>query len=130
MSKVTINTLRQNKINKEKIAAITAYNVWDAKLADESGISWILCGDSAYMTCHGNTTTIGITMNEMISHAKSVSKGAKNSFLVGDMPFGSYSITYEAIKNAEKFIEVGMNCIKFEGFRPDILKEFKKNILE
>ena len=76
----------------------------------------ILVGDSAGMTTHGYKTTIPVTMDEMINHCEAVSRGAKDAFLIGDMPFMSYQPSNQvAIENAGRFIVSGMDCVKVEG---------------
>ena len=74
----------------EKIAMLTAYDYSMAKLIDEAGIDVILVGDSASNVMAGNVTTLPMTLDQMIYHAKSVMKGVKRALVVCDMPFGTY----------------------------------------
>lgn len=99
--KMTLNDLKAKK-GKEKIVAITAYDALMAKIFD-SEVDMILVGDSLKMSFGGDTETIGLTLNEMIYHTKAVSMGVKRSFLLADMPFGSYATKTMAIKNALRF---------------------------
>ena len=114
--KITLKYL-QNKKNKIKITMLTAYDYPGALMVDEAGIDMILVGDSLAMTVLGHSSTVSVTMDEMLHHCKAVSRGAQRAFLVGDMPFMSYQVSSEkAVENAGRFIkEAGMDGIKLEG---------------
>ena len=88
--KVTTARLIEMKQRGEKIAMLTAYDYSSAKLLDEAGIDVILVGDSASNVMAGNVTTLPITLDQMIYHAKSVIKGTERALVVCDMPFGTY----------------------------------------
>jgi 3-methyl-2-oxobutanoate hydroxymethyltransferase len=96
---------------------VTAYSYPFAIAAENAGIDMILVGDSGGMVELGYTTTNPVTMDEMITFAKAVRKGAPNTFIVGDMPQGSYEIsTEDAVRNALRFVkEAGCDAIKLEG---------------
>lgn len=115
--KITINHLLEMKKNKEKITMLTAYDYPTAKLIDESGIETILVGDSVSNVIIGYEDTRPVSMDEMIHHAKMVTRAVKNAFVIGDMPFMSYQIsTEEALKNAARFIkEAHTDAVKLEG---------------
>lgn len=115
--KVTIPDLQNKKREGKKITMLTAYDYPTAKLVDEAGIDTILVGDSLGMVVLGYDSTVPVTMDEMIHHAKAVRRGTKYAFLIGDMPFGSYQISKEeAIRNAGRFLkEAGCDAIKLEG---------------
>lgn len=122
-SKKTILTLRRHKRSGEKTVIVTAYDYPQSIIADKAGVDAILVGDSAGMTTHGYKTTIPVTMNEMINHCESVSRGSKNAFLIGDMPYMSYQPSNKiAIENAGRFIVSGMDCVKVEGAMIDRVK--------
>ncbi len=115
-TKNTILTLRRLKKSKRKACFVTAYDYPQALLCDKAGVDGILVGDSAGMTTHGYKTTIPVTMDEMINHCEAVSRGAKDAFLIGDMPFMSYQPSNQiAIENAGRFTVAGMDCVKVEG---------------
>ncbi|WP_028950546.1 3-methyl-2-oxobutanoate hydroxymethyltransferase [Sulfurihydrogenibium subterraneum] len=101
----------------QKITMISTYDYWSAKLCEESGIDAILVGDSLGMVIQGNNSTLPVSLDEMIYHAKAVRKGAPNTFIVVDMPFMSYHTSVEeAVKNAGRVIkESGSNAVKLEG---------------
>jgi 3-methyl-2-oxobutanoate hydroxymethyltransferase len=105
------------KLSKQKITWITSYDYPISRCAQNAGIDMILIGDSGGMVQLGYSTTNPVTMDEMISFSKAVKRGADNTFLVGDMPQGSYEISNEsAIFNALRFIkEAGCDCVKLEG---------------
>ena len=115
-TKTTIFKLRRHKRTKEKTCMVTAYDYPQALIADKAGVDVILVGDSCGMTTHGYKTTIPVTMDEMVNHCEAVSRGAKDAFLVGDMPYMSYQPSDQiAIENAGRFIKAGMDCAKVEG---------------
>lgn len=115
--KVTVNTLRKMKRDGEKIAMLTAYDYTMARLVDEAGTDIILIGDSGSNVMAGNATTLPVTLEEMIFMARSVVRGAKRSFVVCDMPFGSYEESPEqAFRNAVRIMkETGADGVKLEG---------------
>ena len=101
----------------EKIAMLTAYDYPSAKLAEEAGMDVILVGDSLGMVVLGYDSTIAVTVDDMIHHGKAVKRGAKNTFIIVDMPFGSYhGSTNSALKEAVRmFQQTGANALKIEG---------------
>ena len=88
-NKVTILKLRRQKREGKKTVLTTAYDYPQATIADGAGVDAILVGDSLGMTTMGYKSTIPVTMEDMIRSAESVSRGAKNAFLIGDMPYMS-----------------------------------------
>jgi len=112
--KLTINSIKEAK-NKKKLVMITAYDALFAKLFDDTA-DIILVGDSLAMSFGGRNDTLSATLDEMIYHTKAVCNGAKNSFVVCDMPFGTYTSKKSALKNAIKvFRQTGADCVKIEG---------------
>ena len=116
-SPVTIPTLYKMKENGEKIIALTAYDYPLARLVDTSGVHVILVGDSLGMVVQGHSSTLPVTMDEMIYHTKIVTRAAQHALVVGDMPFMSYHTGIEtAVANAGRFIkEGGAAAVKLEG---------------
>lgn len=116
-SPVTIPTLYEMKTQGEKIVALTAYDYPLARLIDTSGVHMILVGDSLGMVVQGHTSTLPVTMDEMVYHTKLVTRAAQRSLVVADMPFMSYQTSMEtAVANAGRFIkEGGAAAIKLEG---------------
>lgn len=115
--RVTASKLRAMKQAGEKIACITSYDYTMASIADAAGADFILVGDSAANVMLGHDTTLPITVDEMITFAKGVVRGAKSAFVVVDMPFGSYQGNPTlALANAVKIMkETGAAALKLEG---------------
>ncbi|KAJ5905832.1 3-methyl-2-oxobutanoate hydroxymethyltransferase [Penicillium subrubescens] len=115
--KVTMTTLRNLYKKGEPIAMITAHDFPSARAADESGMDMVLVGDSLGMVAMGLENTTEIVMEEMLLHCRSVARGAKHAFLVGDLPMGSYEISPEqAVGSALRFIKEGrVHGVKIEG---------------
>ena len=103
--------------NGEQVSWVTAYDFPTASFTEQAGIDMILVGDSLGMVVLGYSGTNPVTMQDCISHCQAVRRGAPNTWIVGDMPFGSYQISNElAVENACRFIkEAQMDCIKLEG---------------
>jgi len=110
-------TLQKMKSENKPVAWITAYDLPFSTAAENAGIDMILVGDSGGMVQLGYKTTNPVTMDDMIVMAKSARIGAPNTFLIGDMPQGSYEIgDQEAVRNALRFVkEAGCDAIKLEG---------------
>ncbi len=115
--KVTTRRLTEMKQRGEKISMLTAYDYSSAKILDEAGIDVILVGDSASNVMAGNMTTLPITLDQMIYHAKSVMKGTKRALVVCDMPFGTYQGNpMEALASAVRIMkESHAEAVKMEG---------------
>lgn len=117
MAKKTILDLLKMKEAGEKITQLTCYDYSTACLMNAAGVDTILVGDSLGMTMQGYDNTLPVTMDEMIVYGRSVVRGAKDVFVIADMPFGSYQAGVEqAVTNAVRLIkETGANAIKLEG---------------
>lgn len=115
--KVTTHVLKAMKLNGEKIAMLTAYDYSIAKIVDSAGIDIILVGDSAANVMAGYDTTLPITLDEMIYHAKSVMRGVSRALVVTDLPFGTYQGNSKlALASAIRIMkETGSHSIKIEG---------------
>ena len=118
----TVLDVQRFKDEGRHFAMLTAYDFLSARILDEAGIPILLVGDSLGMVMLGYPTTLPVTMDDMLHHAKAVSRGARQALLVGDMPFMSYQASVEdAVKNAGRFIqEAGMHAVKLEGGGPSI----------
>ena len=115
--KKSIQDLFRMYREKEPIAWVTSYDYPLAMASEKAGVDMILVGDSGGMCMLGYTTTNPVTMDEMILMAKAVRRGAPNTFIVGDMPQGSYEVSdEEAVKSALRFVkEAGVDAVKLEG---------------
>lgn len=105
------------KQNNEKIVMLTAYDYPSAKLAEMGEVDVILVGDSLGMVVLGYDSTVSVTLDEMIHHTKAVKRGAKDTFIVVDMPFLTYHLSIsDTLKNAGRLIqETGAHAVKIEG---------------
>ena len=105
------------KHKKEKISMLTAYDFPSAKIAEEAGIDVILVGDSLGMVVLGYDSTVPVTVEDMIHHTKAVKRGAKDTFIVTDMPFMSYHLSRdETLKTAAQILQQGgAYAVKVEG---------------
>ena len=127
MAKRTVAIFQNLKNSDEKIAMLTAYDYSTAKVLDEAKIDGILVGDSLAMVALGYENTYNITIDEMLIFVRAVACGAKNSFIVGDMPFMSYNLSVEqGLENASKMIKAGANAVKIEGCNEHILALTKR----
>eukprot|EP01114_Cavostelium_apophysatum_P008460 TRINITY_DN2096_c0_g1_i2.p1 TRINITY_DN2096_c0_g1~~TRINITY_DN2096_c0_g1_i2.p1 ORF type:complete len:702 (+),score=147.26 TRINITY_DN2096_c0_g1_i2:181-2286(+) len=117
--KVSILDIKKKYKDKVPISMVTAYDYTSGMLVDSAEIDMILVGDSVGMVVLGYNGTTEVTMDDMIHHSKAVKRGAKSSFIVGDMPFGSYEVSAEeAVRNATRLVkEGGVEAIKMEGGR-------------
>jgi 3-methyl-2-oxobutanoate hydroxymethyltransferase len=124
--KLTVKSILEKK-NKEKIAALTAYDFPFARILDEVGMDIILVGDSLGMVLLGYESTLPVTLREMLHHTKAVSRAVKKALVVSDMPFGSYQASFDqAYRSARRLIqEGGAEAVKLEGGGP-IVKTVKK----
>lgn len=115
------------KQNGEKIVMITAYDYPAARFAESEDVDMILVGDSLGMVVLGYDSTMPVTVSDMVHHSKAVRRGAKDTFIVVDMPFGSYhGDVNETLKTAIAMMqETGANALKLEG-ADEILPVIKK----
>jgi len=119
VTKVTTHVLQEMKLKGEKIAMLTAYDYSFARILESTGIDVILVGDSASNVMAGHTSTLPITLNEMIYHGASVVRAVKRALVVVDLPFGTYQgNSKEALNSAIRIMkEAGADAVKLEGGR-------------
>jgi 3-methyl-2-oxobutanoate hydroxymethyltransferase len=115
--KLMIHDFMRMKQEREKITWITSYDFPTAQFAEAAGMDMILVGDSLGMCVYGYESTVPVTMDQCIVHSEAVRRAAPNTFVVGDMPLGSYQVSdAEAAGNAIRFLkEAGVDAIKLEG---------------
>lgn len=115
--KHTVTTLQKQKKENDKITMLTCYDYSMAKLMDQAGIQMLLIGDSLGQVILGYEDTLPVTMEDMIHHTRAVSRGAKEAFVLADMPFMSYQTSvYDAVYNAGRLMKEGhANGVKLEG---------------
>ncbi len=113
---MTIDTLKTKKLNNEKITCLTAYDASFASLLFHAGIDVILVGDSLGMVIQGQETTLPVSLDEMIYHAKAVKRGAPQAFIIVDLPFMSYTSVEQALDSAGRVMQqAGGQMVKLEG---------------
>lgn len=110
-------SFQKMKMKNKKIVMLTAYDYPSAKYAEIANVDVLLVGDTLGMVVLGYENTLQVTLDDIIYHTKAVRRGAKNTFIIADMPFGSYHISDEETrKNAIRLItETGANAVKLEG---------------
>ncbi len=115
--KVTVRDIEAKYQAGEPIVMVTAYDYAGALIVEEAQLDILLVGDSLANVMMGLETTTPVTMEEMLHHCRMVARGARTSFLIGDMPFLSYQLdTVSAVRNAGRFLkEAGMDAVKLEG---------------
>jgi 3-methyl-2-oxobutanoate hydroxymethyltransferase len=127
---VTTKTVLTMKKSGEKIAMLTSYDFLVARYLDQVGIDVILVGDSLGNVVQGYETTLPVTVDDMIYHAKAVKRAVKNALIVVDMPFMSYQTSIDdAVRNCGRVMkEVGVGAVKLEGgaYIADIVKHLVK----
>lgn len=127
IKRITTETLRKMKFDKQKITMLTAYDYTTAKMVDAGGVDAILVGDSASNVMAGHETTLPITLDQMIYHAQCVVRGVERALVVVDLPFGSYqSDSQKALDSAVRIMkESGGHAVKLEG-GAEVEKSIKK----
>ena len=115
--RVRVHHLREAKERGERLTMLTAYDAVTAHIFDAAGIDMLLVGDSIANTMHGHTTTLPVTVDDLIPPARAVARAAKRAFVVADLPFGSYEAgTEQALATAVRMMkETGVAAVKFEG---------------
>ena len=116
-SKLSIPAIKEKKQQAQKLRMLTAYDYLMATAIDKTSVEMILVGDSLGMVVLGYDSTIPVTMEDMIHHTKPVVRGAPRTFIITDMPFGSYNTSIpDAIANANRIMkEGGADAVKLEG---------------
>jgi 3-methyl-2-oxobutanoate hydroxymethyltransferase len=109
--------LMKVKQSGRRIACLTAYDYPMAKLLDEGGLDFLLVGDSLGMVVLGYPDTTGVRMEDMLHHTRAVARGATKTWIVSDLPAGSYPSPEAAVENSARLVEAGADAVKIEGGR-------------
>jgi len=116
MTRLTIKALQKLREDGVKIAVLTCYDASFAAMLDAAGLDSLLIGDSLGMVLQGHDTTLPVTLAHMAYHTQCVARGSKRSFLVADMPFGSYQESpQQAFRSAAELMAAGAQMVKLEG---------------
>ena len=112
----SVSSLQKKKLEGEKFSVLTAYDATFANLLDECGVEVILVGDSLGMVIQGGTTTLPVTVDDIVYHTRAVSQGSSNALIMADMPFMADATPQQAVQNAGRLMkEGGAHMVKLEG---------------
>ncbi|MDX1555679.1 MAG: 3-methyl-2-oxobutanoate hydroxymethyltransferase [Xanthomonadales bacterium] len=117
---LTISDLTVMKQQGEKIAMLTGYDATFAAVMDKAGVDIILVGDSLGNVVQGRETTVAVSVEDMVYHTRAVARGIRRTFLLSDMPYGSYHNSETAMANAHRLMAAGGHMVKLEGAGPYI----------
>lgn len=116
---VRVKELKAMKQTGEKIACLTSYDACFARLQEQAGVDVLLVGDSLGMVLHGEETTLGVSMADMIYHTRMVSRAVSSPLIISDMPYQSYNSPSTGLENAQRLVaEGGAHMVKLEGGQP------------
>ncbi|MCZ8073592.1 MAG: 3-methyl-2-oxobutanoate hydroxymethyltransferase, partial [Paucibacter sp.] len=113
---MTLQRLLDMHASGDKIAMLTCYDAAFATLLDEAGVDVLLVGDSLGNVLQGQSSTVPVSLDEMVYHTRCVARGRKSAWVIGDLPFDSYqSSPQEAWKSAAALVKAGAHMVKLEG---------------
>ncbi|MED5387501.1 MAG: 3-methyl-2-oxobutanoate hydroxymethyltransferase [Pseudomonadota bacterium] len=112
---VTIRTLQKRKQDGEKFSVLTAYDACFAQLISDAGVDAILVGDSLGNVIQGQTSTVPVTLEQMIYHTECVARGNRGSLLIADVPFMGAATLERALASSTALMQAGANMVKLEG---------------
>ena len=116
---MNLGNLRQMHARGEKIVVLTCYDASFAALSEKAGVDVLLVGDSLGMVLQGADSTLSVTLRDMQYHTRCVAAGAKKSYIITDLPFGTYQQNPEqALRTAVKLMAAGAHMVKLEGGAP------------
>ncbi len=122
---ITLNSLKQQAQDANKIVMLTCYDASFAKLMENAGVEVLLVGDSLGFVLQGHSSTLPVTQQDMEYHVACVARGASQAFIIGDMAFGTYQESpQQALRNATRLMAAGAHMVKLEG--GDVLLETVK----
>ena len=112
---ITIPALQALRDKGEKITMLTCYDASFAALMDRCGVETLLIGDSLGMVCQGHSSTLPVTIQDIVYHTASVARGNRTALVLADLPFGTYATPESAFANAVPVIQAGAQMVKIEG---------------
>lgn len=113
---LTLHRLREMQAAGEKLAMLTAYDASFARLADMAGVDCLLVGDSLGMVLQGQSSTVPVTLDDMVYHTRCVARGNRSAWLLSDLPLGSYEANREqALRSSVALVQAGAQMVKLEG---------------
>ncbi len=115
MSTITLNSLQARKAAAEPFAVLTCYDASFARLLSTAGIEALLVGDTLGMLLQGHDSTLPVTVEDMAYHVACTARGNQGAFIIGDLPFASYSTVEQALASSAVLMRAGAHCVKLEG---------------
>ena len=112
---VTLSTLNKLKQDGEKFSCLTAYDSTFAHLASDAGVEVLLVGDSLGNVLQGHSSTVPVTLADMVYHTACVSRGNQGALLMADLPFMSYATEVQALESSTALMQAGAHVVKVEG---------------
>lgn len=117
--RITVSKIQKMKRQGETIPVITVYDYTSAQIADQAGFPLLLVGDTLGMVVLGHSTTLPVTLDDIIHHARAVVRGSQHALVIGDMPFLTYTTVEQAVHSAGRLMqEAGVQAVKLEGSGP------------
>ena len=117
--RITLSNLHKMMREGERITMLTCYDASFASLLDGAGVDTLLIGDSLGNVLQGHESTLPVSLRDIVYHTGCVARGAKNAFIIGDMPFGTFQVSpQDAFRNAAEIMAAGAQMVKIEGGRP------------
>lgn len=114
--KTTLRTLQKMHQNGEKFAVLTCYDALFSAILEKCGVDVLLVGDSLGNVIQGESTTLTVTLDDMVYHTRCVARGAENVFIMADMPFGTSQLSpVQTFANASRLLAAGAQMVKIEG---------------
>jgi 3-methyl-2-oxobutanoate hydroxymethyltransferase len=128
MKAINLSTLSKMKQTGEKFTCLTAYDFTFAHVLDECGVEVLLVGDSLGMVIQGQSTTLPVSVDDMVYHTRAVRRGSRNALIITDMPFLSHTSPAEALDNAGRLMREGAHVVKLEGgaYLTETIQELSK----
>lgn len=125
--RVTAPQIMAMKAEGRRIVCVTAYDATAGKIADDSGVDLILVGDSLGNTVFGHSTTLPVTLDQVIHHTQATRNGVERALLVADLPFGSYQVSPEqAVESSIALVKAGADAVKLEGAYSEAISSIRK----
>lgn len=126
---ISLTDLQKRKAQGQKFSCLTCYDASFARAMQLAEIDSILIGDSLGMTIQGHTSTLPVSVEDIVYHTQNVARVNTHAFIIADMPFMSYATTTDALKNAHQIMQSGAHAVKIEGGRwlSDVVKALSQN---
>lgn len=124
---MTLAELQRMRARGERIAVLTCYDASFATLMQQAGVDLLLVGDSLGMVLQGGADTLGVSMQDMCYHTRCVAAGARDAYIVADLPYASDSTPALALDNARQLLAAGARMVKLEGGKTEVVRHLVAN---